>query len=205
MHDWFLQRGRAKLGLAKLLGVIDRWIRRKLQELSFVELWEVRRTFLHKVKELASLDSPHKNPSMGARMRADKEHPFRRYLDREDLRRDEEQEKAGPAAYWGPIYGKLQDEYVVEFLDWKHKNHFWDLDYDKLIRMWRREAGRILPVLPTRAGLPSNSSVRRTPNNREGSGPSGRSPKATAGKAPQASNGETEGQVFHSLEDREIH
>src|SRR5688572_16525591 len=134
MHDVFLQRSKAKLAIAKLLGFLDRRIRRELREATYVELWEVRRTYHKRIKELSSLDSSYKNPSMGTRIRCHWEHPFRRYLEEEDLRRDLEREEKDPLVHWGPTYGKLRDDEYVEFFTWKHKEHFWDMDYDKLIR-----------------------------------------------------------------------
>lgn len=169
------------------------------------ELWEVRRAFGKRAKELASLDSPHKNPSMGARFRAWRDHPFRQYLDREDHRRSLERERLDPPSYWGPTCGKLQEGEAVEFLTWKHKERFWDTNYDKLILAWRREVGRVLPVLPRAGSLPSNVNVGRSPNNREGLGPSGPAGKAGQGKAPKAPVEKAAGEVPRSLEDREIH
>jgi hypothetical protein len=205
MTDVFLQRSRAKLAIAKLLGFLDRRIRRELQEATFVELWEVRRTYHKRIKELASHDSPYKNPSMGSRIRAAREHIFRKYLDEEDLRRDSEQEKEDPLAYWGPTHGKLRDDECVEFFTWRHKEHFWDTDYDKLIRMWRREMGRILPVMPRSGTLPTNTNVRRTPNNRERGGRTGDPTPTHKTGAPKAPVGEGESKVFLSFEDCEIH
>jgi hypothetical protein len=204
MQDWFLQRGKAKLNLAKLLGVIDRWIRRKLQDTPEAELWEVRRSFHRRVKELASLDSPYKNPSMGARYRAHQEHPFRRYLDQEDLRRDSKQEMEDPSSYWGPTCGKLYDHEAVEFFAWKHKERFWDEDYDKAIKAWRREVGRTLPVLPKSGSLPSNKNVKRPPNIRKGSGRGG-DPASARPEAAETSHCEATGQIAFRLEEDEIH
>jgi hypothetical protein len=205
MHNAFLQRSKAKLAIAKLLGFLDRRIRRELQEATFVELWEVRRTYHKRIKELASLDSTYKNPSMGSRTRADREHPFRKYLDEEDWRRDSEQEGEDPLAYWGPTHDKLRDDECVEFFTWKHKEHFWDTDYDKCIRAWRREMGRILPVMPKSGSLPTNTNVRRTSNNRERGRHTGDPTSTDKARAAKAPVGESEGQVFLSLEDCEIH
>lgn len=207
MHDAFLQRARAKLAIAKLLGFLDRRIRRKLQEVTEGELWEIRRKFYRRVKELASLDSPGKLPSMGAIIRTWRDHPFKRYLDERESALYAERVRADPKSFWVPS-DDMSDEELDSYIAWtrnKPPDSLRFLTVEEKVAMWRREIHRTLPIIPKSGSLPTNSDVGRRPNNRKGGGPSGVAAKAETNKASQAAHTETEGEVFHSPQDCEVH
>lgn len=175
MHDRFLQRGRAKLAVAEFLGFLDRWIRRRLRDLSDGDLWVVSREFHKECRRLATLDSPCKTPSMGALYRAWNEHPFKKYLDEEQLRRAYEMERTDPERYWGMhYYYKFDKEEAQDFIDWCWgKNRCFRKtpgchSLKEHIMMWRVERRKTLTTLP-KASLPSNS-YGRPPNHQERGG-----------------------------------
>lgn len=156
---------------------------------------------------MASLDSPGRMPSMGARMRTWREHPFKKYLDEEALRRYDERAAADPSFYLTP-FDYMTDEELDAYVRWgidQSPDTFDRLSVEEKYALWKRIGRRALPIMPRSGSLPSNSSVRRTPNNREGRRLTGPFAKAGPLKAQKAADGEAEGQVFRSLEDREIH
>lgn len=199
MSDWFLERGKAKLEIAKLLGFLDRWIRQRLREMPDGDLWVVRREFHRDCKRLASLDSPTKNPSMGARYRAWQNHPLRPFLDAEDNYR------AGPLL---TLFDDLSKEEMDGYIEWRRNKNPDDVDklkVEELLALWRREGRRVLPVLPRPGSLPSNANVRRSLNHREGGGRPGDSLKATEEKEKASTDRKTEGEVSLSEQGREVH
>lgn len=195
------------MAIAKLLRFLDQRIRRELRELSDGELWAVGLEMNTRVRELASLDSPGRMPSMGARIRAWREYPFKKYLDEEGLRRYDERVAADPDFYLTP-FDRMTNAELDRYIIWRRDqppDTFDRLSVDDKYALWKRLGLKSLPVLPRSGSLPSNSNVRRRPDNRERSGPVGPAPKARPGKTPKAANGEAEEQIFRSLEDREIH
>ena len=166
MGDWFLERAKAKLAVAELLGVLDRWIRKGLREASDGDLWVVNRGIRKRCRELATLDSPGKLPSMGARYRVHKEYPLVKYVDREEGRRFDERMKN----YRFPL-DDLSVEELDSYIVWRRNKNPDDVDRlstEELLAIWKREGRRALPVLPRPGSLPSNAHVRRPPNHREG-------------------------------------
>jgi hypothetical protein len=203
MNDRFLYRSQARLGLAQLLGTIDRWIRRNLREMSLAEYLMTRRTLSKRCNELARQDSVHKNPSMGARMLVWDSHPMRRYVDAEDSLRLDDWEKRDPQGLVS-LFRDWPPSDVVDFYKWKHENHFWSEDIEKLIRQWRKGNQRILPVLPTRVGLPSNVHGR-PPNHRERGRPAGDSAKAPDPQEAEAPIRIPQGPISISIKTVQIH
>ena len=186
MTSWFLQRNRAKLATAQVLGALDRMIRKRLKEASDGELWVMSLSLSKRCKELAALDSPQTNPSMGARYRAWRDHPFRKYLDEQEQRR------------YPPERGPLCDLSIPELKDYirwfqsKPPDAVDRLSIEDRLAMWKRERGRILPVLPRPGSLPSNAHGRRLP--RETSRPILSIPETEEGETPQ---GEEESRSIH--------
>lgn len=175
MHDRFLQRGHAKLAVAELLGFLDRWIRRRLRESSDGELWIIQRDFNKRCRELATLDSPHKTPSMGALYRAWNDHPFGRYLSEEQQRRSTEMERTDPERYWGMhYYYRFDKDEAWDFIDWSWKKKCGCKNIEEQhtlkqqVELWRRDRKKFLPTLP-KASLPSNQ-YGRPPNHQERGG-----------------------------------
>lgn len=207
MGDWFLERSKAKLAIAQLAGFLDRWIRRRLREASDGELWVVNRSLWKRCRELATLDSPCKTPSMGALFRSWQSHPLRKYIDEEEMWRYDQRVKADPKFFWVPT-DDLTNEELDGYIRWKR-----DLPPDALKGMsledqmaaWRREGRRVLPILPRPGSLPSNANVRRPPNHRERGERPGDPPKADEAKEKASSVGEGQGQVPFSVEDQEVH
>lgn len=207
MADRFLYRGKAKLAIAEVLGSLDRWIRRSLRGANAGELWAAERSMWKKCRRLAALDSPHKNPSMGARYRTWVDHPLKKYLDQENFLREKELEMDDPRAYWGPIYD-LSNQELDEYIIWiksKSPDVVDRISTEDRIAMWRRERKRTLPILPVRASLPSNGHGGRHSNNREGSGRLHEASNATAQEKIQTPHREAAGTIPFQEQDQEVH
>jgi hypothetical protein len=189
MLDSFLQRSRAKLAVAELLGFLDRWIRRRLREITDGELWMISRDFHQRCRDLVTDGDPKKTPSMGALYRMWAEHPFKKYLDEEQTRRVDEMERSDPERYWGMHYHyNFSKEEADDFIDWCyskgrcfHKNPGCHT-LKEHIEMWKKTRRKILPVMPP---LPKSS----LPSNVYGQRPSGQ--VVSLGKAPAEAEKET--------------
>lgn len=181
MTSWFLQRNRAKLAVAQVLGALDRMIKKRLEEASDGELWAQQLALSRRCRELAALDSPQKNPSMGARYRAWRDHPFKKYLDEEEQRR------------YPPQRGPLCDLSIPELDDYirwfrtKSPDVVDKMTIEEKLAMWKREKGRILPVMPRSGSLPSNVHGKRL--SRETGRPILPLPKKEEGEAAQGEEG----------------
>lgn len=171
MDDRFLQRSKAKLAVAELLGILGRWIRRSLREISDVELRNLGVQFQKRVRELALVERPDWGvPSMGARMRIWGEHPFKKYLDAEQALRSDEMERNDPETYWGMhYYYNFSREEAEDFVSWCwskgrcfHKTPGCH-SLKEHLGMWLKQRKKPLPVLSPslKANLPSNAYGQR--------------------------------------------
>lgn len=206
MRDWFLQRSRAKLAIALVLGALDRMVRRKLRTATQGELWALNLDLNKRCRELATVDSPYKNPSMGARMREWRNHPLKRYLDQEEDHRFKERMVADPDYYKTPL-DDLSDKDLDSYIAWfrsKSPDEVDRLAIEERFHMWRGERRRSLPVLPS-GSLPRQADVGRASNNSERTRHSFQVPKKMDAKEAQGSEPESESKGSFEIQDQEIH
>jgi hypothetical protein len=207
MDEWFLERAKAKLEIAKLLGFLDRWIKLRLRETSDGDLWTVRREFHKDCWRLAALENPTgKNPSMGSRYRVYAGHSFRRYLDAEDSRRCDEWAEANPDK-WKTPFDDLSNEDLDHYIAWRRDKPPDEVDklgVEERFILWRKERPRVLPIIPKSGSLPSQANVRR-PNHQERSRDLAKVPAAKDPKEVPPKDGGTEEGVSFEIQDREVH
>lgn len=201
MINWFLQRSRAKLAIAQVLGALDRGIRKRLYE-SEQERLKADRELYHRVKQLALEERPGQSPSLGVMQRIWSDHPMRRYLMEVRIRLDKEREALEPPR------GILTREELIDFLSWRREDcrlKVWESSHEDFIKQWKRERGRSLPILPKPGSLPRQSSVGRIFNNPTRARHPLEVHQKMDSKETEASERESEDEGSFKIQDQEIH
>lgn len=133
----FLQIQLARLIIAMLLGVLERWIKWKIMVLTPQQLLQTEIELMTKMREVQEGKA-----SLAAVYKAWTSHPLQKILFRERVRREFLLESNSDDYLGQAISGFTEDE-IRSYLIWKSEKH-------GSVQEWRKDQRRILQILPSK-------------------------------------------------------
>lgn len=119
----FFEKYRTQISINQILGILDRMIQARLQALEWWELQDVSSQLMKRAKVIAQgADGPTKIVTLGRLKYYYLEHPLQKYLAREYIRRDFEDEKRNPN-WRGETEGMTSEQVRQYLIDRAERRH----------------------------------------------------------------------------------